>query len=125
MIRAVAVLSLVTLLILVLYVPSAHSPERFASQLRTEREAAVAYWGSDPATRMLDRAIRMQETIADVTPIPAAKDALSTASVNDAVSRAETARFMPSAPSTSGFSTIPTFAPSMLCSCLPAIDYPQ
>ena len=77
MIRAVAVLSLVTLLILVLYVPSAHSPERFASQLRTEREAAVAYWGSDPATRMLDRAIRMQETIADVTPIPAAKDALS------------------------------------------------
>jgi hypothetical protein len=87
MIRAVAVLSLVTLLILVLYVPSAHSPERFASQLRTEREAAVAYWGSDPATRMLDRAIRMQETIADVTPIPAAKDALSTASVNDAVSR--------------------------------------
>lgn len=87
MIRAVAVLSLVTLLILVLYVPSAHSPERFTSQLRAEHEAAITYWGSDPAMRMLDRAIRMQETIADVTPIPATKDALSAASVNDAVSR--------------------------------------
>jgi len=87
MIRVVTVLSLVTLLILVLYVPSVHSPEHFASHLRAEHEAAVAYWGSDPATRMLDRAIRMQETIAGVTPIPATKDALSTTSVNDAVSQ--------------------------------------
>lgn len=87
MIRAVAVLSLVTLLILVLYLPSTHSPERLTSQLRAEHEAAVVYWGSDPAARMLDRAIRMQETIADVTPIPATNDALPPASVNGAVSR--------------------------------------
>ena len=87
MIRAVALLSLVTLLILVLYVPSAHSPERFASQLRAEHAAAVAYWGSGPAARMLDRSLRMQETIADVTPIPATGNGLPTASVNGAVAR--------------------------------------
>jgi hypothetical protein len=60
MIRAVAVLSLLALLVLVLYVPSAHPPERFLAQLRSEHEAATAYWGAEPATRMLDRAMRMQ-----------------------------------------------------------------
>ncbi len=87
MIRAVAVLSLLVLLVLVLYVPSAHPPERFLTQLRVEHEAAAAYWGAEPATRMLDRAMRMQDSTAQVTPIPAAKDAPSPASVNGAVSR--------------------------------------
>ena len=87
MIRAVAVLSLLVLLILVLYVPSAHPPERFLAQLRAEHEAAAAYWGAEPATRMLDRAMRMQDSTAQVTPIPAAKDAPSPAGVNGAVSR--------------------------------------
>ena len=87
MIRAVAVLSLLVLLVLVLYVPSAHPPERFLAQLRVEHEAAAAYWGAEPATRMLDRAMRMQDSTAQVTPIPAAKDAPSPASVNGAVSR--------------------------------------
>ena len=87
MIRAVAVLSLLVLLVLVLYVPSAHPPERFLAQLRAEYEAAAAYWGAEPATRMLDRAMRMQDSTAQVTPIPAAKDAPSPAGVNGAVSR--------------------------------------
>jgi hypothetical protein len=87
MIRAVAVLSLLVLLVLVLYVPSAHPPERFLSQLRAEHEAASAYWGAEPATRMLDRAMSMQDSTAQVTPIPAAKDAPSPAGVNAAVSR--------------------------------------
>ena len=87
MIRAVAVLSLLVLLVLVLYVPSAHPPERFLAQLRAEHEAAAAYWGAEPATRMLDRAMRMQDSTAQVTPIPAAKDAPSPTSVNGAVSR--------------------------------------
>jgi len=87
MIRAVAVLSLLVLLVLVLYVPSAHPPERFLAQLRAEHEASTAYWGAEPATRMLDRAMRMQDSTAQVTPIPAAKDAPSPASVNGAVSR--------------------------------------
>ncbi|QKV57863.1 MAG: DUF4400 domain-containing protein [Dechloromonas sp.] len=87
MIRAVAVLSLLVLLVLVLYVPSAHPPERFLAQLRAEHEATTAYWGAEPATRMLDRAMRMQDSTAQVTPIPAAKDAPSPAGVNGAVSR--------------------------------------
>ena len=53
MIRAVAVLSLLVLLVLVLYLPSANPPERFLAQLRAEHELAMAYWGAEPATRML------------------------------------------------------------------------
>lgn len=87
MIRAVAVLSLVILLILVLYVPSANPPERFVAQLRAEHDAATAYWGTESATRMLERAVSMQAVTASVTPIPAAKDAPSPVNVNGAVSR--------------------------------------
>ena len=87
MIRAVAVLSLVILLILVLYVPSAHPPERFMAQLRSEHDVASVYWGPESAARMLDRAVSMQAATASVTPIPAAKDAPSPAHVNAAVSR--------------------------------------
>jgi uncharacterized protein DUF4400 len=87
MIRAVAMLSLLVLLILVLYLPSAHPPERFLAQLRAEHEAAAAYWGAEPATRMLDRMLGMQEATAQVTPTPAAHDAPSTAGVNGAVAR--------------------------------------
>lgn len=85
MIRAVAILSLVVLLILVLYVPSAHPPERFLAQLRDEHQIATRYWGLQSAAHMLDRAVRMQEATANVTPIPAAKDAPSTSAVNGAV----------------------------------------
>lgn len=85
MIRAVAILSLLSLLVLVLYVPSAHPPERFLAQLRVEHQIATGYWGLQPATRMLDRAVRMQEATAKVTPIPAATDAPSTSAVNGAV----------------------------------------
>ena len=87
MIRAVAVVSLLILLVLVLYVPAAHPPERFLAQLRAEHAAAAAYWGGEPATRMLNRSLKMQETTAEITPVPAAKDAPSPAGVNGAVSR--------------------------------------
>lgn len=87
MIRAVAVVSLLILLVLVLYVPAAHPPERFLAQLHTEHEAASAYWGGEPAARMLNRALRMQETTAEVAPIPAATDAPSSPGINAAVSR--------------------------------------
>lgn len=86
-IRAISVLSLVTLLILVLYIPSTHPPERFLTQLRTEHETAIAYWGSEPAMHMLDQAVRLQDTTADVSPIPVAGDAPPTASITNAVSR--------------------------------------
>lgn len=85
MIRATSVLSLVILLILVLYIPSAHPPQRFVTQIRIEHEATIAFWGADPATRIMARAVRMQDAAADATPIPKASDAPSTMGVNNAV----------------------------------------
>jgi hypothetical protein len=46
MIRAIAVVSLLALLVLVLYVPSANPPERFVAQLRAEYGMAAGFWGA-------------------------------------------------------------------------------
>lgn len=70
MIRAIAVTSLVTLLILVLYLPSAHPPERFLAQLRAEHAASISFWGPEAATRILNRALRLQGDTAQITPLP-------------------------------------------------------
>lgn len=85
MIRAVAVVSLVLLLVLVLYVPSAHPPERFVEQLRSEHDAAVEFWGTETAYRVLDRAMRMQSSAADASPIPSRRDMPRAAGINGAV----------------------------------------
>lgn len=87
MIRATAVVSLVILLILVLYIPSAHPPQHFVAQIRIEHEATAALWGIDSATRILARAVRMQDATADVTPIPKTSDAPSTTGVNNAAAQ--------------------------------------
>lgn len=86
MIRGVAVVSLVILLVLVLYVPSANPPSRFLEQLRSEHQAAVAFWGAEPAYRILDRAMRLQSGAAAASPIPTARDMPRTPGVNGAVS---------------------------------------
>lgn len=70
MIRAIAVTSLVTLLILVLYLPSAHPPERFLAQLRAEHADSISFWGLKAATRMLNRALSLQGDTAQITPLP-------------------------------------------------------
>ncbi|EER62113.1 conserved hypothetical protein [Acidovorax delafieldii 2AN] len=85
MIRAVAVISLVLLLILVLYVPAVHPPERFLEQLRSEHQVAVDFWGAEPAYRMLDRAIKMQSHAAEASPLPALRDMPKPQGVNRAV----------------------------------------
>ncbi len=87
MIRATVILSLVTLLILVLYIPSAHPPQRFLAQIRQEYEATRVFWGIQPANRILERAVRMQDATADITPIPKASDAPSNTGVSNAVGR--------------------------------------
>ena len=74
MIRAAAVISLVLLLILVLYVPAVHPPERFLEQMRSEHQVAVEFWGAEPAYRMLDRAIRLQSNAAEASPLPTLRD---------------------------------------------------
>ncbi|PND33854.1 hypothetical protein C1I89_06240 [Achromobacter pulmonis] len=86
MIRGASIVSLVAMLVLVLYVPSAHPPERFLEQLRGEHEAAVAFWGAEPAYRMLDRAMQMQSGAASASPIPTARDMPRSAGLNGAVS---------------------------------------
>lgn len=75
MIRAVALLSLVSLLVLVLYLPSVHPPERFFAQLRAEHQATAQFWGAEPAMRILSRALSMQDSARQVTPVPSAADA--------------------------------------------------
>lgn len=85
MIRGCAIVSLVVLLVLTLYVPSAHPPSQFVEQLRSEHQAAVAFWGAEPAYRMLDRAMRMQSGAAAASPIPSERDMPRSAGVNGAV----------------------------------------
>lgn len=85
MIRAVAVVSLVLLLVLVLYVPSAHPPERFLEQLRSEHEVALKFWGAESAYAMLDRAMQMQSGATEASPIPALRDMPRKPGINGAV----------------------------------------
>lgn len=85
MIRVVAVVSLLCLLVLVLYLPSAHPPERFLAQLRTEHQATAVFWGEAPALRILARALSMQDSAHQATSIPSAGDALPSTALGGAV----------------------------------------
>ena len=87
MIRAVAVLSLVSLLILVLYLPSAHPPERFVAQLRAEHQAAARFWGDEAAMRMLSRALSVQDSARQASPVPSSADAPALGAVDGAVAQ--------------------------------------
>ena len=85
MIRVVAVISLLCLLVLVLYLPSAHPPERFMAQLRTEHQATAAFWGEAPALRILSRALGLQDAARQATPVPSAADAPPSIALGGAV----------------------------------------
>ena len=87
MIRAVALLSLVSLLVLVLYLPSAHPPERFLAQLRAEHLATAQFWGDEPAMRILSRALSVQDSARQVTPVPSAADAPPPNAIDGAVAQ--------------------------------------
>ena len=85
MIRVVAVVSLLCLLVLVLYLPSAYPPERFLAQLRIEHQATAAFWGEAPALRILSRALGMQDAARQATPVPSAAAALPASALGGAV----------------------------------------
>ena len=70
-IRTVTITSLVLLLILVLYLPSAHPPERFLSQLRVEHELNTKFWGEQHAVRILSRMLDLQADATQAAPVPA------------------------------------------------------
>jgi hypothetical protein len=87
MIRVVAVTALVTLLILVLYLPSAYPPQRFLSQLRADHVATADFWGEVEALHLLETALSRQRDVRDVAPLPDAYDAPSSQRLNGAVAQ--------------------------------------
>jgi hypothetical protein len=70
-IRVVWIVSLILLLILVLYLPSAYPPERFIDQLSVEHERNTAYWGEEHALRILSRMLELQADAKQLSLIPA------------------------------------------------------
>jgi len=69
-IRVVWTVSLLLLLILVLYLPSAHPPERFITQLSVEHERNRAFWGEEHALRILARMLELHADAKQASPIP-------------------------------------------------------
>ncbi len=60
MIRIVTITSLVSLLMLVLYLPSARPAHAFLAQIRNEHEALTQYWGRAHAFGMLQTMLNLQ-----------------------------------------------------------------
>lgn len=87
MIRIVSIAALLCLLVLVLYLPSAHPPERFLAQIRSEHQAMEELWGEAPALRILDRALGLQGAARESTPIPPTAGESAASGVHGAVAR--------------------------------------
>lgn len=87
MIRVVSIAALLCLLVLVLYLPSAHPPERFLAQIRSEHQAMEELWGEAPALRILDRALGLQGAAREATPVPPTASASAASGVDGAVAR--------------------------------------
>lgn len=75
MIRAVTTTSLLALLILVLYLPSAYPPQHFIEQLRIEHALTTDFWGHDHAMRILARMLDWQTTATQASLVASAADA--------------------------------------------------
>lgn len=87
MIRFVSTASLLALLVLVLYLPSAYPPERFINQLRTEHKLTVDFWGHDHAMRILSRMLDLQATAQQASPVPSLANAPAPNPVDLAVAK--------------------------------------
>jgi hypothetical protein len=87
MIRFASTTSLVVLLILVLYLPSAYPPERFIDQLRTEHVLTIEVLGDDHAMRILSRMLDWQSAAKQGSPIPTPPDAPAPTPVDLAVAK--------------------------------------
>ncbi|CAM5779403.1 DUF4400 domain-containing protein [Rhizobacter fulvus] len=85
MIRIVAVASLMALLILVLYLPSAHPPEHFVAQLRVEHEQSTRFWSAQHAENILTRTLDAQESAGQFSPVPNLRQAPDPSRVDSAV----------------------------------------
>ena len=87
MIRFVSTASLVALLVLVLYLPSAYPPERFIDQLRAEHALMVEFWGREHAMRTLSRMLDWQAAAIQASPVPSPADASAANPVDLAVAK--------------------------------------
>ena len=87
MIRFVAIVSLSALLLLVLYLPSAHPPEHFVARLRVEHEQTAAFWSPAHAQRILERTLDAQAAAQPLSPIPTTQAAPRLPGVDSAVAR--------------------------------------
>lgn len=87
MIRVVSIASLVSILALVLYLPSANSPERFIHQLRIEHGLAVGFWGPEGATRIMARMLDLQATVKETSPVPSLTDTSAASAVDQAMAK--------------------------------------
>lgn len=87
MIRVVAIASLTALLILVLYLPSAHPPERFVAQLRLEHGQIAGFWTAQHAERILTHTLDAQESTGQFSPIPNLQQAPDPSRVDSAVAK--------------------------------------
>lgn len=87
MIRFVSTASLLALLILVLYLPSATPPQRFLDQLRAEHAMTVEFWGREHAMRILSRALDWQTAANRASPVPSPTDAPAPNPVDLAVAK--------------------------------------
>lgn len=70
MIRAVSIASLLCLLVLVLYLPSAYAPGRFVDLVRQEQASIEIIWSRAAALRILARAVAMTDTVQGGSPVP-------------------------------------------------------
>lgn len=87
MIRAAAITSLTALLLLVLYLPSAHPPEHFVQHLRIEHELIAAFWSPRHAQRILERTLDAQAATQPLSPVPTTGSAPQPPGVDSAVAR--------------------------------------
>lgn len=87
MIRVVTLTSLTALLLLVLYLPSAHAPERFLQQLRQEHERAGEVWGPAIAGQIMERMLAIEAQGLAASPVPRAASGPSPLQADQAVVR--------------------------------------
>lgn len=85
MIRAIAIVSLLAMLVLVLYVPSVHAPGEILQTLRQEHAANARLRGLEHADQQLERAMRLQSDAARSSPLPNAQPTARSPGINGAI----------------------------------------
>ena len=88
MIRFISTVSLLALLVLVLYLPSACPSQQFIDHLRIEAGLNRAFWGPDRAMRILARMLDIQASTKKASPVPSVAEAPATAGVDATVANA-------------------------------------